>query len=244
MPIVFLVLISFLSHLPILTAQTHLPILTAQIPIFHYNSCFPEEGKYTNSSTYQTNLNIVLSDLTSNAEIDYGFYNMSWGQNPDRVSAIGLCRGDTEPNSCRTCLKNASVLAQDACPNQMEAMGGYDECFVRYSNRSILGVLDKPDFWLYSWTGGNKPADPVKYNQEAKELLEDLRVKAAAGDSLRKYAAANKSGLQSQTIYGTVQCTPDLSHQNCSECLSRAIANISNPCCSDKGIILNQETSL
>ncbi|RYQ93805.1 hypothetical protein Ahy_B09g100046 isoform B [Arachis hypogaea] len=43
------------------------------------------------NSNYAKNLNTLLSTLTSNTKINYGFYNSSYGQNTDRVNAIGLC---------------------------------------------------------------------------------------------------------------------------------------------------------
>ena len=36
-----------------------------------------DKGNYTNNSTNKANLNHLLSTLTSNTEIDYGFYNSS-----------------------------------------------------------------------------------------------------------------------------------------------------------------------
>jgi hypothetical protein len=57
-------------------------------PQFRYQLCL-ENGNYTSNSTY--NANLGLSSLSSNTQIDYGFYNVSYGQNPDKVYAIGLC---------------------------------------------------------------------------------------------------------------------------------------------------------
>jgi len=36
-------------------------------------SCADDNGNYTKNSTYQQNLNILLSTLTSNTDITYGF---------------------------------------------------------------------------------------------------------------------------------------------------------------------------
>ncbi|XP_028787883.1 cysteine-rich receptor-like protein kinase 10 [Neltuma alba] len=204
-----------------------------QLPELRSIYCFHSRGNFTNSSTYQTNLNIVLSDLTSNTAIDYGFYNLSHGQYPYRVSAIGLCRGDIKPNECRSCLKNASVLVPMLCPNMKEAMGGYDECFLRYSNRSIFGVMES-DASFILWNKYDT-TDQDKYNEVVSELLEGLRSKAKNGDSLRKYAEANQAGPNFYTIYGAVQCTPDLSQQDCSDCLKTAISELPGCCFTKRG---------
>ncbi|XP_054792812.1 cysteine-rich receptor-like protein kinase 10 [Prosopis cineraria] len=216
-----LLLLSFLTYLPILTAQ----------PDLRYASCFNDRGNYTNTSTYQSSFNILVSELTSNTQIDYGFYNFSHGQSPDRVSLIGLCRGDVKPNECRSCLNNASILVPKSCPNRKEAMGGYDECFLRYSNRSIFGVMET-DVSIYLWNPNNA-TDVENYNKVVSDLLGRLRIKAAAGDSLGKYAAANESAGNFQTAFGAVQCTLDLSEQECSDCLTAAISEIPK-CCSTK----------
>lgn len=65
-----------------------------------------DKGRFTANRTYHTNLNTLLSNLTSNKGIDYGFYNLSYGKNTDKVYAIGLCRGDVKPDECRSCLNN------------------------------------------------------------------------------------------------------------------------------------------
>ena len=56
------------------------------------------------NSTYQTNLNLVLSSLNSNAtdNNNNGFYNASAGDNPadDVVSGLFLCRGDVNTAVC------------------------------------------------------------------------------------------------------------------------------------------------
>ncbi|XP_054787220.1 cysteine-rich receptor-like protein kinase 44 isoform X1 [Prosopis cineraria] len=222
MSAISLVLLSFLYHLVFLTAQP---------PNFKYYRCFGIKGNYTNTSTYQTNLNILLSDLASNAQIDYGFYNRSRGKNPDRVRTIGLCRGDVKPIECQGCLKNASLRLPQVCPNQKEAVGGYDDCMLRYSNQSIYGVMES-NFWVPLWNVNNA-TDQDKFDQVVNELLDRLRMKAANGDSLLKYAAANESGPSFQTVYGAVQCTPDLSQQDCVDCLVEAISHIPD-CCSTK----------
>ncbi|GMY32342.1 cysteine-rich receptor-like protein kinase 29, partial [Fagus crenata] len=81
-------------------------------PNFLYYSCL-DKGNYTINSIYNANLNHLLSSLpslSSNTEIDNGFYNVSYGQNPDKVYALGLCRGDVKPEVCRSCLTNATNL--------------------------------------------------------------------------------------------------------------------------------------
>ncbi|KAM1267965.1 hypothetical protein TB2_000319 [Malus domestica] len=196
--------------------------------------CFNEKGNYTTSSTYQTNLNTLLSSLSSpsNNGNGYGFYNSSYGQNSDQVHAIALCRGDVEADVCHSCLKNSTQKITEVCPNQKEVFGYYDECMLRYSNHSIYGIMeDSPSFWLSNTQNITSGVDG--FFQELRKLMDDLSSQAAANGSLRKFAVGSTTAPNFQPIYGLVQCTPDLSELDCSDCLARAVAEITN-CCEAK----------
>jgi hypothetical protein len=87
---------------------------------------------------------------------------------------------------------------------------------LRYSNRSIHGVIEtSPSF--YMWNPNNVSANYVdQFNDDHRSLLESLRNQAVAGGSLRKFAAAgNATAPNFQTLYAVVQCTPDLSEEDC-----------------------------
>ncbi|KAL8249208.1 hypothetical protein R6Q59_006076 [Mikania micrantha] len=58
------------------------------------------------------------------------------------------------------------------------------------------------------------------FNRALWPLLSKLIDVAAAGDGdQQKFASGNTTGPDFQTIYGLVQCTPDLSEQDCGRCL-------------------------
>ncbi|KAK4284436.1 hypothetical protein QN277_001268 [Acacia crassicarpa] len=215
-----LALVSFLSRL----------ILSAQQPV--YSNCSLGKGTYTDSSVFHTNLNALLSNFSSDTKIDYGFYNSSYGESPNRVNALGLCRGDVKPETCRGCLKNATTILLKECPNQMEAFGYYDLCIFRYANRSIFGIYQDHDF-SFSFNNPEKAQDAEKYTNALDDLMQSLRTKAAAGDSHLKVAMGNATAGGNETVYGLAQCTPDLSQQDCEDCLDKAISDISL-CCQNK----------
>ncbi|XP_050258372.1 cysteine-rich receptor-like protein kinase 44 isoform X1 [Quercus robur] len=215
----------FLSAICIFIAQAF-----AQ-PNFLYHFCL-DKGNYTSKSTYNANLNNALSSLSSNTEIDYGFYNFSYGQNPDKVYSLGLCRGDVQPDICRSCLNNATNLLPMLCPNQKEAIGWYKDCMLRYSFRDIFNIMEtSPSFRMRNKNNVSTNLD--QFNQDLKILLDSKRVQAAAGGSLRKFAAGNATAPNNQTLYSLVQCTPDLSEQDCSDCLAWAFEKIPQ-CCGGK----------
>ncbi|KAK7269959.1 hypothetical protein RIF29_22782 [Crotalaria pallida] len=197
--------------------------------------CDPNEdrGNYTTNSTYHTNLNTLLSNLTSNTETNNkGFYNLSYGQDPDKAYAIGLCRGDIKTDNCTSCLNKARINLTQYCPNQKEAYGWYDDetCMLYYSDRAIFGVLDIEP-WDYSWNGDNETA---QLNTTVTNLLDSLIRRAASGDSSRKYATGSVVGPSNhQRIYGLVQCKPDLTLTECSGCLNQSIIKIPS-CCENR----------
>ncbi|KAL2324332.1 hypothetical protein Fmac_023390 [Flemingia macrophylla] len=202
-------------------------------PSFLYHFCMNDNGNYTANSTYQNNLNTILSNLSSNTNIGYGFYNFSYGQDSDRVNAIGLCRGDVKADACRSCFNDSKVLLTQLCPNQKEAIGWYDNCMLRYSNRSIFNTLEiSPSF--YKWNN-EEATDVDKFNEKLSNMLESLANKASLGDSRYKFATENVSGPAFQTIWGLMQCTPDLSELQCSKCLVGARAEIPQCCDGKKG---------
>ena len=208
---------------------------TAQPPSFLYYFCINDNGNYTNSSAYKTNLNTLLSALPTNNGNGYGFYNLSRGTGPDTVNAIGLCRGDVGHDDCRSCLDNAAQLLPTLCPNQKEAVGWYDSCMLRYSNRTIFGT-SQPNQKFYMWNPNNvSSSDVVEFFQDLRGLLDDLKNQAASGGALRKFGTGSVMAPGFTTIYALAQCTPDLSQQDCNNCLDDVYGYIRQCCDGKKG---------
>ncbi|KAJ0692288.1 putative protein kinase RLK-Pelle-DLSV family [Helianthus annuus] len=181
-----------------------------------------DNANFTLNGTYQSNLDNALSSLTSDTSISYGFYSQSVGQAPDQANVIGLCRGDVEPADCRRCINEASARIRDTCPNQKGAIGWVGNCMLRYSNVTILGT--DPDTRVARISSNPNNASNVdQFNQGLNRLLNQLRNDASSGGSLRKYAANSTDGPGFTTIYGYMQCTPDLSEIQCYNCLDSAV---------------------
>ncbi|KAK9706500.1 hypothetical protein RND81_07G130000 [Saponaria officinalis] len=185
--------------------------------------CQDTFGNYTSSSTFQTNLNTLLSHITSPSNINYGFSNFSVGKNFDIVNGIGLCRPDQGLDDCSTCLQQAAAALVQQCPNQKDAIGWYVECMLRYSDRYIFSKMEVgPWYHMESKVFG---ADKAAINHTVAALLAKLQTKAASGNSQLKYAAGTANVSRSTvTIYALVQCTPDLSYFDCYNCLDNAIS--------------------
>ena len=219
----------FLGFVIFLVSITWQRMATSQSDFEYYN-CQNEQGNYTANSTYKANLDHLLSTFTTHRQIDYGFYNLSYGHDRE-ANAIGLCRGDVGPSDCQTCLNNTITLLIENCPTQIETIGWYDECMFRYSDRSIFGVMEPSPAVFSSRT--RNASDPKRFTQAARNLLEQLTSEAAAGDSRLKFAAGDAEIPNYWPIYGAVQCTPDLSANDCTNCLLGAIDQIRD-CCDGK----------
>ncbi|KAD7477483.1 hypothetical protein E3N88_00619 [Mikania micrantha] len=204
-----LVWLCFISMLSIKTT------ITFAQPNFLANVCGQNEN-YTANSTYRRNLDTALSILPT-TDTGFGFFNHSTGQGSDTVNSAALCRGDVEPGLCRSCLNDSIVKLREMCPNQKEALGYYDNCLLKYSNKT---VFEGGGRILYNLQNAS---DVDGFNRAVRPLLNELRDNASAGGSLLKFASGNTTGPDFSTIYGLVQCTPDLSGVQCSDCLDNAM---------------------
>nr|GLL24075.1 putative receptor-like protein kinase At4g00960 [Ipomoea trifida] len=209
-------------------------LLVAAQPKLRYSLC-DQTGNYEHNSTYHHNLNTLLSSISSKIN-DHGFYNASTGQNPDRASVTALCRGDVEPQKCRSCVDNAARKMVKVCPKEKGAFGGYEECMIRYSNEStVAGSWSRfPQLYFYidSLNNGSiNSSSQDRFNEDLRKLLDGLRDRAANGGDFMKFAADNTTGPELQTIYAVVQCSPELSAKDCSDCLTSAFGDLSKcPC--------------
>ncbi|KAG6394044.1 hypothetical protein SASPL_144621 [Salvia splendens] len=198
-------------------------------------------GNYSSNSAYSANINTTLSSLYTNIDIN-GFYNASAGQGPDTVNALALCRGDIQLDACRECIERARADLVDSCPVQKEAIYFEEFCTLRYSNATVYATLVNNPVQYY-WNRGNATS-VEQFKEDLRGLLDNLRIRAAAGSSTRKVAAGNVTGPDFKTIFGLVQCTPDLSSGECTNCLISVISYIPI-CCSEQigGSLFNPSCS-
>ncbi|KAL4012237.1 hypothetical protein IC575_029333 [Cucumis melo] len=213
----------------VLALINHPPLAFAQ-PRFSRYVCveYTINNHTTDGAAYKANLNHLLTTLTTDHHIDYGFYNSSYGAGENRANVIGLCRGNISPETCRKCLNDSRDLLPVRCPTHKEAIGWYQDCMLRYSDRPILGSMElSPSIPMgYPFNA----SDPERFTQAARKLIESLIAKASAGDSHVKFSTGNTTLADFPTIYAFAQCTPDLSRRQCNECLTEALAIIQDCC--------------
>ncbi|KAL1190777.1 putative cysteine-rich receptor-like protein kinase 12 [Cardamine amara subsp. amara] len=187
---------------------------------------------FTPLSTYDTNRRLVLTSLASNVTVHRGFYNASIGQPPNRVYAAGMCIPGTEPDICSACIMSGSYALIVNCLNQKDAsfwQSNRTLCMIRYSGSSFIGSLElEPRFNVFN---------PMDFKMNATEFsrawkgltLRMIQAVSSNNETTRsggKYYAADVAALpNSQTLYGLMQCTPDLSKADCNLCLQESVKN-------------------
>lgn len=189
---------------------------------------------YTPNSTYKSNLDILLSVLSSNATFTNGFYNFTVGQDSsnDVVHGLFLCRGDVSANDCQNCVSTASKELVQLCPKQKTAIAYYDNCLLRYSNQYIFSVLDQ--------SSPHEMHNPInitnnldRFRQVLSNIMDDVVTRAVKDQSGKKFATKTANVTAVDELYGLAQCTPDISSKDCNTCLSDAISNLPI-CCEGK----------
>ncbi|GKE51311.1 putative receptor-like protein kinase, partial [Tanacetum coccineum] len=199
-------------------------LVLAQQTDSHHQFC-DNGSNYTRNNSFERNLDRILANLPlSNS--GYGFFfNSSSRQDSDAASAIALCRGDIEANRCGTCVNNSIVNLREVCPNQKDGSIFYDDCWVKYSDEYLLGST-KAEHPIVDWRAANVTDDVPSFTQDLLNLLSNLTAEAAGGGSLRKYAAGSMTRPNSESTYGLVQCTPDLSKEHCTNCLNDTVSQM------------------
>ncbi|KAF3948093.1 hypothetical protein CMV_025864 [Castanea mollissima] len=186
-------------HLVLLSFLTSLSI-TSEAALYRYHF-YSSQTTFSPNSTYQSNLNNLLSFLNANSIRETGFYNTTVGQTQtpeNTVYGLFLCRGDLTTNECQDCVLTATKeIVQLYCAEEKEAVIWYDECMVRYSNRSFFSIMED---------------EPMAPN---------------ASSGAKKFATKETKFTESETLYILVQCTPDLSSFYSRRCLGGAITNLS-----------------
>lgn len=202
-----------------LIINTTTTILAQSNPLYYY--CYPVN--YTTNSIYETNLNNTFSVLptTNNG---FGFFNFSTGQGNNTVNSISLCRGDINPDICLSCLKNAIASIRQLCSYKIDGMAYFDYCSFIYNNATLLGNTDP---WFYTYISEDQKTTNVEQFYGAlRPLMDLLKTQASNGGPLKKFASGNTTGPAFTTIYALVQCTPDLSKEECHDCLEDLFSQI------------------
>ncbi|XP_061978205.1 cysteine-rich receptor-like protein kinase 10 [Populus nigra] len=196
-----------------------------------YRLC-SNKSSYTDNSPFQNNLVTLMASLSSNASVSKNF-NTSTGIDPDRVYAQYMCLNYVTNESCRTCVAAASQDIRQLCPGDKEAVVWGELCQLRYSNQRFLGHLD---------VSGNIPqfnpkniSNPEHLSFVVNKTLSSLIKKAAFDSSANMYATRDEPFTDSDSFFSLVQCSTDLSPNDCYRCVEVAIKNVTTCCYFSRG---------
>ncbi|XP_039009172.1 cysteine-rich repeat secretory protein 38-like [Hibiscus syriacus] len=206
----------------------HLALALILQKAFGSQNC-SNSGNFAANSPYAVNLNDLLNYLTSQTP-QTRFANASFGQPPDRVYGLALCRGDMSSQDCETCVREAASEIQNRCPNNKGAIIWYYDCLVKYSNTDFFGQIDTQNkFYIQN---PNNAANPTAFNLQTEGLLKQLTYQASRNSTL--YAAGELQVYGLQRVYGLTQCTRDLSPSDCKKCLEDLISEYLPLCCNGR----------
>ncbi|KAI9123431.1 hypothetical protein K1719_004731 [Acacia pycnantha] len=241
--------LKLLSYFLLLTSF-NLASSEVDIPTYNDHNCTINKN-FSSDSPYQFNLNNLLLSLYSKAADRTDpipeFYKTT------EVDVYGeyMCRGDVPMEVCRDCVQDATNRIASECPNNKEAIIWYDQCFLRYSDRSFLSTLQqlpvvseyvptvvscnnakytsttclpskKTSRFSVRRRGPRRHLARNDYIELNKTtLMNDAVVEAA--NSTKKFATKEANLTSGVSMYTLVQCTRDLSPQFCSKCLSGLI---------------------
>uniref|UniRef100_A0A5B7A748 non-specific serine/threonine protein kinase n=1 Tax=Davidia involucrata TaxID=16924 RepID=A0A5B7A748_DAVIN len=204
-------------------------------PTYLYHIC-PNTTTYTPNSTFQVNLNLLLSSLSSNNATggsNNGFYNATAGRvAPNAAYGLFLCRGDVTTDVCRDCVGTAVDDIVQRCPKEKVAVVWYDECMLRYSNQSFFSTMDESPR-VYMWNTQNITNGLDRFQQVLGDTMDDLAIRASTNQSandqsVKGFATGEANFTSLQKLYSLVQCTPDLLEVDCNRCLRVSISLLPN----------------
>ncbi|CAM0876954.1 unnamed protein product [Alopecurus aequalis] len=192
------------------------------------------DGNYTANSTYEDNLRRVAAALPGNVSTSPDFFaTAATGTAPERVHAVGVCRGDLQDApACLACITAGFTDAQEQCRYSRGVAIFYDECLLGFSDRDLLVSptnSDDEQVIVYS-TQENMTVDLVdRYDTLLYELLNSMAEYVATVNSTRKFVTGTIAFAATVPhIYGMAWCTPDLAPGQCRHCLAAVIDVITN----------------
>ncbi|XP_019174716.1 PREDICTED: cysteine-rich receptor-like protein kinase 10 isoform X2 [Ipomoea nil] len=191
---------------------------------------------YTPNSTYKANLDSLLSNLHSNATRDNGFYHATVGgsrRSNDTVHGLFLCRGDVSTDDCRSCIGEARIKILELCTNETTAIVWYDNCLLRYSETSMLGILDQST-WYEMSNPKNETEVPNQFMELVGNMFDQIITPVSSGSDKKFAVLQTNFSVESiflfETVYVLGQCTPDLSTVDCQICFRNAINELPYCC--------------
>ncbi|KAI3682891.1 hypothetical protein L1987_83242 [Smallanthus sonchifolius] len=211
----------------------HVLIFTATAAEFQTHYCELTTNSHTNNTSFYLNLIEVLDSLASDTTINAKrFLHKSAGSiQPNIAYGLYLCRADLLPNDCRNCLLEARKNITNTCPLSKVAVSWSDNCMLRYANYSMVSVMNSVTFIAEcnKVNVSGQVSEQNRFWQDAMNFMGRL-AKRAPSNEKEMFAYDELSYNETETVYGYVQCTPDLSGSDCNRCLQVSIDRLPQYC--------------
>ncbi|XP_018455030.1 putative cysteine-rich receptor-like protein kinase 39 [Raphanus sativus] len=215
----------------LITALTSFLLLVLQdLEKVHALGCY---GSLLNGNrTYFQNRYSLFSTLASKVVANGGFYNASLGKNPNRVHALVLCARGYEQQACISCVEKVTQEIQSGCSNQMNSFnwdnddGDHVSCLVRSSNQSTFKNFQLVPAVIYPSPLSIEPSKDLTLFSKQWEAMVNRTVQAAmeaeTSSILKYYSAVEAEFTEFPSVYMLMQCTPDITSQECKICLEKS----------------------
>ncbi|KEH32942.1 salt stress response/antifungal domain protein [Medicago truncatula] len=220
--LILIFIIRFISIISLFTKSI------AQSPNYVGDDCH-NSTEQSLTATYKSNLNKVLSLLSSDAIVSKGYNHTSIGENTiDAVYGLYDCRGDVTGSFCQFCVSTAASDVLQRCPNRASAVIWYNFCIFRYSNHNFFGNLTTSPSWQRP---GSKNITNPQELDKAEDNMQSLISEATL--ETNKMYAMGEFNLSIEKRYGLVQCSRDLNEKQCNQCLEAMLDKVPK-CCGTK----------
>lgn len=181
---------------------------------------------FTSNDPFEANLKELLSYLHHETP-STGFNMGAKGEGQYRVYGNALCRVDTPPENCSSCIDQAIFDLGSLCWHRKGGIIWYSQCQLKYLNADFFGQIDHTNRYFVS--GAETVSEPSSFNQKRLILLSDLAEITSRDPSL--YAIGSWDLEGSLRLHGMTECTRNLSTVTCKNCLNDSILALPN-CCS------------
>ncbi|KAF8093022.1 hypothetical protein N665_0393s0022 [Sinapis alba] len=189
-------------------------------------------GSSNSNRIYAQNRQSLFSTLPNKVVTSGGFYNSSLGQYPNRVYALGFCEKYYEQKACFRCLESLTEDTQTSCGDIMNSFiwSSDDEgrywCLVRSSNQSF-GVFEQIPPLIKANPDHIGPSiDMTLFMQQWESAVNktlEAATKANTSSVHKYYSAIHAQFTEFPYIYMMMQCTPDITSQDCKQCLGDCV---------------------
>ncbi|KAF0905216.1 hypothetical protein E2562_001005 [Oryza meyeriana var. granulata] len=198
----------------LLVAAFALPLATAQ----PWPTC-GTGGNYTAGSTYESNLQSLVTTLRANASSSPTLFASGVrGTAPNAVYGLLLCHGDVSPSDCFDCGTRVDEDVGKVCNRTKDAALVYNQCYSPFSDKGdFLAATNNSGEFSLLISGTNMiSSDVAGYDRAVTELL-NATVRYAMDNSTRLFATGHGVGTDPgfRNIYSMAQCSPDLSPALC-----------------------------